>query len=454
MRRYFIALALLAALAPPGAHAGSFEDALGQAYLDNPTLRAARAGQRATDEELPQALSGWRPSIYVDGRIDDRDGKRKTYTPPDKSKIEETQGSLSITLSQPVFRGFATVEGTNVAEANVRAGQQNLLATEQNVLFNAVQAYMNVYSGRQLVALQQENVSVLQAQLNAANERFKVGEITRTDVAQSQASLSQAKASLADARARLAADTATYVQIIGEKPGKLNYPKIARLPASLEAAYATADELNPSILAAAFVETAAFHGIGLARADLLPEISVQAQASVTDDFQKETGRYSEELTLSGVISIPLYEAGLVYSRVREAKQIASQKRIEVIEVARAVRQAVAAAWNFYRASREIIQAARDQVAATRLSLDGIQQEYQAGTRTTLDVLDTQATVVSARTTLVNAQESQVLAAYQLLAAIGRLTARDLGLNVPYYDAEENYREVRGKWIGTGVDLVE
>lgn len=452
--RLLLCVVIPALLLQGAAQAGVFEDALGQAYVGNPTLRAAQAGQRAVDEQVPQALSGWRPTISVDGQIEDIDGKTKIYNPPNRSKIEQTQGTLNITLSQPVFRGFATVKGTDVAEANVRAGQQNLLATEQNVLFSAVQAYMNVYSGRQLVSLQQENVKVLQSQLNGANERFKVGEITRTDVAQSQASLSQARASLSNARAILAADIASYAQIIGHEPGKLSYPKLRGLPASLEAAYATAEEMNPSILAAAFVEEASFHGIGLATAPLLPELSVQAQASISDDFQKETGRYSESIAVAGVLSIPLYQAGLVYSQVREAKQIASQNRIQVIEVARAVRQAVAASWNFYKASREIITAARDQVSAARLSLDGVQQEYAAGTRTTLDVLDAQAAVVTARTTLVNAQESQVLAAYQLLAAIGRLTARDLALNVPLYDVEDNYHAVRGKWIGTDADVID
>ncbi len=462
MRSWFIrglfSLVIAAALLPVrAATADSLADAMVQAYLTNPTLRAARAGQRATDEQVPQALSGWRPTVTVTGQIDEEDGKRKFYNldaPTSKSDIQQTPGSLTITLSQPLFSGFATVEGTKAAKANVKAGQQDLLATEQSILFNAVQTYMSVYSGRLLVALQQENVSVLQSQLNASNERFNAGEITRTDVEQSKASLSQAYASLATQRATLAADAAKYLQIIGREPGKLEYPRLARMPPSLDTAYAIAAETNPNVLAAAFVEDSYFHNINVARAGLLPELTLQARANIADDLQRGSGNYDESLLIGGVLSMPLYEAGAVYSQVRQAKQLASQKRIQVIEVARAVRQAVASSWSFLIAAREVIIAAKQQVAAQKLALEGVSQEATAGTRTTLDVLDAQAAVVSARTTLVNAERSQVLAAYQLLAAIGHLTARDLELNVPIYDPDENYQAVRGKWIGTGVETVE
>jgi outer membrane protein len=336
----------------------------------------------------------------------------------------------------------------------VRAGQQNLLATEQNVLFDAVQAYMDVYSARQLVTLEQENVGVLQGQLRASNERFKVGEITRTDVAQSQASLGQARATLADQRARLAAAVATYVQVIGHSPGKLKYPRIPKLPRSLEAAFAKAGEINPDILAAAFVEDAAFHNIGVQRAPLLPELSMRAEATVSDELHGNNGNRTESASVGGFLTVPIYEAGLVYSRVREAKQLASQRRIQIIEVARSVRQAVAAAWNAYAAYNQIISAARQQVSAARLALEGVRQEYSAGTRTTLDILNAQAAVVTARTTSVNAERNRVVAAYQLVAAVGQLTAIDLRLGVPYYDIEENYRRVRNKWIGTDVQTVD
>lgn len=452
MRRVLGILAVTTALiAPMGpSWAESLNDALAAAYSTNPTIFAARAGQRAIDEQVPQALSGWRPTVTVAG-------KQSLGVVNSPTTGQDTEGqatrSMSITLRQPVFRGFATVEGVKSAEATVRAGQQNLLAAEQNTLFLAAQAYMNVFADRQLVTLQRENVGVLRAQLGAANERFNVGEITRTDVAQARASLAQAQASLADAEATLAADVASYLQIIGKEPGKLTYPKIAKLPKTLQAALAAAGEINPSILAAAFVEESSVHDIEVAKAPLLPQISLEAEAFVQDDYKK--GRDStESAAVSAVLSWDLYGGGAVHSRVRQAKQLASQRRIQVVEVARAVRQAVAASWNAYAALGQIITAAKSQVAAANLALDGVRQEYQAGTRTTLDVLDAQAAVVSARTTLVTAERNRVIAAYQLLASVGRLTAQDLGLKVAVYDATENYDKVRNKWIGTGVETVE
>ncbi len=455
LSRIFWAGALL--LHTGTAWADTLPQALAQTYLNNPTLNAARAGQRATDEQVPQALSGWRPTITVNGDIQEVEGtsrSRQEGSPLTvKQSLDRRPGSLTITLSQPVFRGFGTIEGTKAAEATVRAGQQDLLATEQNVLFDAVQAYMDVYSGRQLVALQRENVGVLRGQLSASNERFGVGEITRTDVAQSRASLSQSQATLADQQATLREAEARYVQIIGHAPGKLSYPKITGLPASLESAFSIAAEINPNILAAAFVEVAAYHNIGVQLAPLLPELSIRAEGNLNKDF-KNSGNRSESAAVGGFLTVPLYEAGLVYSRVREAKQLASQRRIQIIEVTRSVRQAVAAAWGAYTAYRQIIAAAREAVSAARLALEGIRQEFSAGTRTTLDILDAQAAVVTARTTQVNAERNRVVAAYQLIAAIGRLTAYDLRLDVPYYDAEENYRAVRNKWIGTGANTLE
>ncbi len=439
------------ALAQTGtALADSLFGAMEKAYSTNPTLQGARAGQRATDEQVPQALSGWRPTVTVQGSV-----SHTIQETLDTGVFEKQydQGTLAITLNQPIFRGFRTVEGTKAAEARVDAGRQNLLQTEQTVLFNVVQAYMNVYSGRQLVALQKQNVAALQAQLRAAQERFNVGEITRTDVAQARASLAQAQASLVNVQATLAGDVASYLQIIGNEPGKLSYPKIARLPKSLQTALNTAAETNPRILAQAFVEVASRHDIEVQKGRLLPEASLQAQALITE-IPEDGFNARKSLEVSANVTVPLYEAGLVYSQIRQAKQLASQNQIAVIEVTRAIRQAVAASWNAYVGLGDIIKSAKTQVEAAQLALNGVQQEYQAGTRTTLDVLNAQRDVVAAKTTLVNAEKNRVIAGYQLLAAIGHLTAEDLGLNVALYDAEENYNRVRNKWLGTGVETVE
>ena len=451
-----------ALIAPAGvASAESLNDAMAAAYSSNPTLQAARANQRATDELVPRALSGWRPTVSMNADLRNtwsRTTNNVTRTfPPETVRVTRQENTsnagVKITLSQPVFNGFATVEGVKQAEANVQAGRQDLLATEQNTIFNAVQAYMNVYADRQFVSLQQENVRVLKSQLNASDERFKVGEITRTDVAQSRASLSEAQATQSRFEAQLAADAATYLQIVGREPGKLGYPKIAKLPKSLKEALAAAGEINPSILAKAFVEEAAQRNIEVQKSALYPSIALEGSVQTRDDITARAGS-SDEASVAAVFSWQIYGGGDVQASIRQAKQLASQRRIQVVETARAVRQAVAASWNSYASFGEIISLRNQQVDAAQLALEGVRQEYEAGTRTTQDVLDAVSAVVNAKLNLVAAQRDRVTFAYRLLASVGRLTARDLGLGVAYYDAEENYNAVRGKWIGTGVETVE
>lgn len=465
MRRYSArnlfcgaAITVMMTLQSVAGQADTLFGAMEKAYVTNPTLNAARAGQRATDELVPQALSGWRPSVTVSGNVKSESVVKNAQREVDPSQgLEQDRtesGNLAIVLNQPVFQGFRTVESTKAAEAQVDAGRQGLLETEQQVLFNVVQAYMNVYAGRQLVVLRKQDVAALQTQVGASNERFAVGEITRTDVAQSEARLAESRNALVNAQTTLAQDIATYVQLVGNEPGKLSYPKIAKLPKSLSSALDIAGEINPRLLAQAFVEVASNSNIGVARSALLPSAGLQAQALTADVDIGEDRTGLRSAAISAQLTIPLYEAGLAYSQVREAKQRASQSRIQLIEVARDVRSAVAQSWNAYMGLGQIIQNTKTQVRAAQLALTGVQQEYQAGTRTTLDVLDAQRELVLSQVLQVNAEKSRVVAGYQLLAAIGRLTARDIGLSVPLYDPEENYLRVRDKWIGTDVKTVD
>ncbi len=430
------------------ASAESLTDALVSAYSGNPTLRADRARQRGTDEQVPQALSGWRPTVSTQGSVS------HNWSDTNVSKATEyNPANVTISLSQPIFRGFKTINGTKAAEANVEAGRQNLLAVEQDVIFQAIQAYMDVIRDRQIVVLRQKNVGVLHQQLKAANDRFSVGEITRTDVAQSRARVALSQADVASATAALATSVAAYEKVVGHKPGTLKYPKIAKLPRSLEEAQSAALEVNPDILAAAYVAEASNYNVEVVKGDLLPDLNLDASASITDEPQDGVDT-SRSAKIAGVLNIPLYEAGSVYSSVRQYKQIASQRKIQIIEAGRAVREAVSNAWNNLIAARQAIAANKSQVSASELALDGVRQEYLVGSRTTLDVLNAQSDIVSARIDLVSAERDQVVAAYQILASIGRLTAQDLALPVEYYDPEENYRDVRDKWIGTGVNTVE
>jgi outer membrane protein len=454
-RRFLLFAAVMTAavlIAVPTTSAETLNEALASAYSGNPTLRAQRANQRSTDELVPQALSGWRPTVTAQAfsgveRVNNNGVQglffNKTLVP----------GQLEITLSQPVFSGFGPHYSLKSGEANVEAGRQNLLAVEQDILFQATQAFMNVIRDRQILTLRQRNVVVLQEQLKAAQERFNVGEVTRTDVAQAQARLALSHSQVAAAQATLAASVASFVEIVGHSPGSLKYPKLAKLPPNLDGAVATAERINPQVLAAAFVAEAAQNDVGVARAGLLPSVSLQASAlAQSPDLQQSANE--ETYTILGVVTIPLYEAGRVYSAVRQAKQIASQRRIEIIEVQRAVRDTVVTAWNALDSARQVIVAAKSQVSADELALEGVKQEYLVGSRTTLDVLDAEAELLLARETLVVAERDQVVAAYQLIASTGRLTADDLGLPVKIYDPVENYRKVRNKWFGTHANTID
>jgi outer membrane protein len=424
--------------------AESLADAMRSAYRNNPTLEADRARQRATDEVVPAAKSGWRPTVNATVTAEQA-WSNTSNTPRDSN----ASLNMNIQLSQPIFRGFKTVEGIRAAKSNVQAGRQQLLATEQTVLFNVASAYLAVVRDRQILAIRQQNVGNLQKQANAANARFQAGEVTRTDVSQARARVSGAQGDVASAKANLEGSIAAYAAVVGKKPGKLKYYRLGKTPPSLNSALTTAQEINPRILAASWVHDASLHDVEVAKGDLLPEISLRATASRTEHPQ--TGLdWSESATISGVLSIPIYQGGREYANIRQSKQTSSQREVQIIEATRAVREQVTASWYNLISSGQAITSAKSQVAAAALALDGINQEYQVGSRTTIDVLNAQQEVLNARLGQINAEHAQMLSSYQLLQAMGKLTAQHLGLGGGYYDPRINYNDVKDKWIGTRI----
>jgi TolC family type I secretion outer membrane protein len=439
----------LSSLAAPAALAETINGALASAYRGNPTINAERARQRATDENVPQALSGWRPTVSAGGSVGARTSKSQGL-----DRFGSNPADVVVQLSQPVFRGFRTVSGTAQAEAVVRAGRQTLLAVEQEVLLDAATAYMNVIRDRSVVQLRQKNVQVLNEELRASQARFDVGEITRTDVSQSRARLELSKSALSKAQSDLASSVAFYTRVIGNEPGKLVSPKLpAGLPKSLDDAVAKAEQINPNILAAAFSEEAARYNIDFIRGELMPEVSVNARYGYQRD-QSFGVEWSDQAEIFGQVEIPIYEGGAIYSRVRQAKQEASQRRIEILGARRAVREAVVSSWNLLQAATAVIQSSTAQVEANRLALEGVRQEALVGSRTTLDVLDAEQEFVDSQVILVTAQRDRIIAAYQLLAAIGHMTARGLRLGVEPYNPEDHYLNVRDKFIGADAKTVD
>ncbi len=432
------------------AQAETLTQALIAAYRHNPALNADRARQRVNDENVPQALSGWRPTVNMQTTVS------KKWADTTLSPLVETNPvTLNIALTQPIFNGFKTVESTKYAEAGVKAGRQQLLATEQTVLLSAITAYVDVLRDRRILELRKSNVRILQDQARAIGERFKAGELTKTDVSQARASVAGAQSALAIAVANLKGSEASYEQYIGHAPRALARAPMAKPPASLDASLRIAQQTNPAILQAAQSVEQADHYINVVGSDLLPEVHVQGSYFL--GYNQSSTAFSpnevRQAEISGVLNVPLYEGGRVYSAVRAAKQGASQSRLKVIDAVRAVRQGVAVAWSGLIANGQSVLAGQTQVSASQLALDGVRQEFAVGSRSTVDVLNAQQALLNAQVSEVSAQHDKLLASYRLQSAMGHLTAKHLHLGA-LYDPTEYYNDVRNKWIGLDAETVK
>ena len=431
--------------------AQSLEEALAKTYANNPTLLAQRANLRAIDEEVPQALSNWRPTVTftADGGKTNVETTSQPTTGTDTTTNGEnrTPRSYTLSLSQPLFRGFRTVAETRRAENRVRAERARLTATEQTVLRDGVTAYMDVVRDQAVLELNISNEQVLRRQLEAANDRFEVGEITRTDVSQAEARLARATADRVQAEGTLESSRATYQRVIGELPQSLSEPEPPTdLPASREEVIAQTAGANPNIIAAISDERAARDNVDLVLGELLPTVSLTGELSRTEDT---IGRSSQIDTgeVLATVTVPLYQAGDVSARVRVAKQLASRRRIQIEEVRRENIEDAIQAWADLTSAREQVRSFEKETDANKIALEGTEQEATAGLRTVLDILDAEQELLDARVSLVRARRDVVVTAYRVLESVGRLTAADLGLAVEFYDPMRHYDEVRDLLFG-------
>lgn len=435
--------------------AETLNGALAKAYQNNATLNAARAGVRVTNEGVPLARSGYRPQIVGSGGIS------ATHTVTNQRGSDILTGQFGVQIQQSIFDGFQTENNVRAAEARVRAAHESLRNTEQNVLFNAVAAYMDVIRDRRIAAFRQRNLEFLAEQVRAAESRFEVGEGTRTDVAQAQASRSAAEAQLAAARAQVQVSEATYRQLIGENPGQLQAtgPAASLLPASMQAAIDVAAHQHPAIIATQHLVDASSFVVKAAEGALLPQLN--AQASV----QSQVRRGPDTSGLPGVgmgtsttttnsatvglnLTVPIYSGGRTSAQIRQSKEQLGQARIEVDVSRSQVLQAVTSAWTQYIAARETTAASRLVVSAAELALSGVTEERNVGQRTTLDVLNAQADVINAQINLASSERDVVVASYAILSAVGALSVRRLGLPVAEHRPQEHYDAVKDLWHGT------
>lgn len=453
-----IAAGILASLAAPSAHAQprTLQEALGATYSNNPTLQAARASLRATDENVPGALAGWRPTVTVTGSTGGAAGTQYNQTTDflgrsitAKTPQGRNIGTVQVTATQPIYSGGKPKAATNKAENQVLAGRAQLIATEVTVFSNAVQAYVNVIQTQQVLALDINNEQVLTRQLQATNDRFRVGEITRTDVAQAEAALAEAVATRQTAEGNLQTARATYQQVIGEPPANLIEPQPLKLPTKTgEDAKALAGVNNPNVIQALFNAAAAKDAFDVAYSALMPNVALQASAFDLNN-QQQKGLTSQGGTALFTLSLPIYQGGSEYAAIRQARQLEQQARRQLDEARRTAIQQADSAWQTYVAAKATIESTRSAIRANEIALEGTEREAIVGSRTTLDVLNAQQTLLNSRVTLVQNLASLVNASYQVAAAVGRLTARDLNLQVPLYDEKAYYNAVRDRWIGTG-----
>ena len=425
----------------------TLQDALAAAYSNNPTLQAARAQLRATDEGVPQALSGWRPQLVLSGGGGYGFGNVRSQgrSSPNDRPIFTQQASLT----QPLYQGGSTGAGTNQADNRVFAQRGRLLATEQQVLNDTVNAFVQVIQTQQVLQLNINNEQVLSRQLQATNDRFRVGEITRTDVAQAEAALAGARAQRQTGEGNLQTARANYRRFVGELPNQLIEPQPLKLPLrNQQEAAQLAGQNNPNVIAALFDNAASRDAIDVAFSQLMPVLSVQASAARNDNSTLANQRATGGQVLLNA-SVPIYQGGAEYSRVRQARQTEQQSRRTVDDTRRQAIQQATQAWETLVAARSTIESTRAQTRANQIALEGVQREAIVGSRTTLDVLNAEQALLNSRVTLVQNLSNLVTASYTVAAAIGRLTARDLNLNVALYDETAYYNAVRNKLWGTG-----
>lgn len=428
--------------------AESLEEAMAAAYLNNPTLQAQRASLRALDETINQAKSGWRPSIVGTGRF----GYRHSETFATFASSGDTNPrSVALELRQPIFRSMQTVNSTSEARNQVNAAREILMTTEQQIFLDSVTAYMGVLRDLSVLELTINNVSVLKRQLEASEDRFRVGEITRTDVAQSKARLSRAISEKIRAEATLTGSRAAYRKTIGNASADLSWPEsLPSMPASEDAAQEIAKNNNPLLQAARYTEKAARYNVKKQYGSLGPSVDVIARISKSwENFSATDNSTTREVLAQ--LTIPLYQSGSVSSNIRQSRQIENQRRLEAISVERDVVELVQNSWEGYREATARIASSEDQVEANDIALEGVRQESDVGSRTTLDVLDAEQELLDSRVSLVRAKRDQSVAAYTLLSSIGKLNADGLQLNVSRYDPNRNRGNVENQFFGWGID---
>jgi outer membrane protein len=441
-------LALCCAL-PSAAWAEALPEALAKAYQTNPQLNAERARQRATDENVPQALAGYRPQIVASLSA----GLQTVRNLLPDNTIQTANLKpwvIGVTVTQTLFNGFRTANSVRVAELQVQSGREALRNVGQGVLLDAVTAYTNVLANQSLVEAQRSNVAFLRETLAVTQRRLNAGDVTPTDTAQAEARLNRGLADLNAAEVALAVSQATYAQVIGNSPSQLRPPEVVDryLPKSREDSMTMAIRQHPAVMAAGFDVDVASTNIRVAEGALLPSASLQGSASKSRDNDPSLSTFAEnQASVVASVTAPIYDGGQAAAQTRQAKEVTAQSRLVLDQVRNQARTAAISAWVANEGAKIAVSASESEVKAATVALQGVQREAAGGQRTTVDVLNSQADLIQAKARLIGAQRDRVIASYTLLSAVGRLDVKTLNLNTPDYLPEVHYHQVRDAWHG-------
>jgi outer membrane protein len=433
----------------PAAHGESLPEALTKAYQTNPQLNAERARQRATDENVPQALSGYRPQIAANLSA----GLQAVRDLLPNNTIQSANlkpWTVGLTVTQTLFNGFKTANSVRVAELQVQSGREALRNVGQGVLLDAVTAYTNVLANQSLVEAQRANVAFLRETLGITEKRLNAGDVTPTDTAQAEARLSRGLADLNAAEVNLAISQATYAQVIGSPPAQLRAAETVDryLPRSRDDATGLAFREHPAVMAAGFDVDVASTSIRVAESSLMPTITLQGSVSRSRDADPSLSTFAtDQASVVGTLTQPIYDGGTAAAQTRQAKEVAAQSRQVLEQVRNQSRTAAVGAWVANEGAKIAVAASESEVRAATVALAGVQKEAAGGQRTTVDVLNSQQDLISAKARLIGAQRDRVIASYTLLSAIGRLDVKTLALNTPDYLPEVHYHQVRDAWHG-------
>jgi outer membrane protein len=444
-----LGVATCVAFATGPASAESLPDALAKAYQSNPELNAERARQRATDENVPQALAGYRPQIIASLST----GLQAVRNLLPNNTVQSATlkpWQIGVTVTQTLFNGFKTANSVRVAELQVQSGREALRNVGQGVLLDAVTAYTNVLANQSLVEAQRSNVEFLRETLRITQRRLQNGDVTETDTAQAEARLSRGLSDLNAAEVNLAISQATYTQVIGNPPAQLRPAQTVDrfVPPTRDDAISMAFKEHPAVVAAGFDVDVASTSIRVAESSLMPSVTVQGSASRSRDTDSTlTTTATDQASIIGQINQPIYDGGTAASQTRQAKEVAAQSRMVLDQVRNQARTAAIGAWVANEGAKIAVGASESEVRAATIALEGVRKEALGGQRTTVDVLNSQQDLISAKARLIGAQRDRVIASYTLLSAVGRLDVKTLALNTPDYLPEVHYHQVRDAWHG-------